>query len=164
MENILPTSIRDNSSGAPHPWLACQVAQHICALPLTGVVETMRPLPLDAFPKAPPFVAGLSIIRGLPTPVVNMRALMGECEGAPGRFVTVRINERVVALAFDNVRGIHNLNAQRAIALPPLLKNVAGDTISQVSAKDSDLLLFFEASRIFPPGLIETLVAEEKAE
>lgn len=149
---------------APHPWLACQVAKHICALPLTGVVETMRPLPLEAFPKAPPFVAGLSIIRGVPTPVVDMRALMGESAGAASRFVTVRISERVVALAFDKVLGIHNLNAQRTIDLPPLLINVAGDTISQVSAKDSDLLLFFEASRIFPPGLIETLAAEEQAE
>lgn len=89
---------------------------------------------------------------------------MGENGGEAGRFVTVRISQRVVALAFDTVLGIHNLNAQLTIGLPPLLKNVAGDTISQVSAKDSDLLLFLETSRIFPPGLIESLVTDEQAQ
>jgi purine-binding chemotaxis protein CheW len=144
--------------------LACQSATHICALPLTAIVETMRPLPLESFPKAPPFVSGIAIIRGMPTPVVDMRALMAEPTRAgrgAGRFVMVRINDRVVALAFDAVLGIHNLSAHNVIGLPPLLKNVAGETISEVSTRDQDLLLFFEASRIFPPGLIESLLAEE---
>lgn len=144
-----------------HPWLACRVATHTCALPLESTVETMRPLPLEAFPKAPPFVAGMAIIRGVPTPVVDMRALMGEPSSAFGRFVTVRIKGRPVALAFDGVMGIHRLPESTARELPPLLKNVAGETIAEVSVKDADLLLVFEASRIFPPGLIETLLTEE---
>ncbi len=123
----------------------------------------MRPLPLEAFPNAPPFVAGLTVIRGAPTPVVDMRALMGEPRGRAHRFVTVRINERVVALAFDGVLGIHSLAARDVTGLPPLLKGVAGETLSAVSARDTGLLLFFEASRIFPPGLIDVLISEEHA-
>lgn len=142
-------------------WLACRAASHTCALPLESVVETMRPLPLEAFPKAPPFVAGMAIVRGMPTPVVSMRALMGEAASAFGRFVTVRINGRPVALAFDEVVGIHRLPDTTARELPPLLKNVAGETITEVSVRDSDLLLFLEASRIFPPGLIDTLMVED---
>ncbi len=150
-------------------WLACRSAAHICALPLAAVTETMRPLPYEPFPKAPPFVSGIAIIRGVPTPVVDMRALMGEQpltsvgSAAAGRFVTVKINSRAVALAFDAVLGVHNLSAGHVIGLPPLLKNVAGETISDVAAKDTDLLLFFEASRIFPPGLIENLMTDEAA-
>lgn len=153
--NDLPSKTTRNS------WLACRAATHTCALPLESIVETMRPLPLEGFPKAPPFVAGMAIIRGIPTPVVDMRALMGEPSSAFGRFVTVRIGNRPVALAFDAVVGIHRLRDITAGELPPLLKNVAGETIAEVSVKDSDLLLFFEASRIFPPGLIESLAVEE---
>lgn len=146
-------------------WLACQSAAHICALPLAAIVETMRPMPREAFPKAPPFVSGIAIIRGVPTPVVDMRALMGEPSSQEaGRYVTVRINERVVALAFDAVLGIHTLEARNVMGLPPLLKNIAGETISDVAARDSDLLLFFEASLIFPPGLIESLMDEDRAD
>jgi purine-binding chemotaxis protein CheW len=145
-------------------WLACRSAAHICALPLAGVVETMRPLPCEPFPKAPPFVSGIAIVRGVPTPVVDMRALMGEPPAtAPERYVTVEVNNRIVALAFDAVLGIHTLDAGHAIGLPPLLRNVAGETISDVAAKDTDLLLFFEAARIFPPGMIEALMAEKEA-
>jgi len=117
-------------------WLACRSATHICALPVAAIVETMRPLPFEPFPKAPPFVSGIAIIRGIPTPVVDMRALMGEPPSADhnreatGRFVTVKINARTVALAFDAVQGIHTLDASRVIGLPPLLQNVVGEMIS----------------------------------
>ncbi len=144
-------------------WLACQTAGHVCALPLGGIVETMRPLPVEAFPKAPAFVAGMAIIRGEPTPVVDMRALMGEPAAASGRFVTVKIGRRVVALAFDTILGVHRLNKTRATDLPPLLKSVADDTISQVTTRDTALFMFFESSRIFPPGLIENLMLEKAA-
>jgi purine-binding chemotaxis protein CheW len=157
------TARHETSPQLPHSqaWLACRSATHICALPLAAIVETMRPLPYEPFPKAPPFVSGIAIIRGAPTPVVDMRALMGEPEmNDAGRFVTVKINNRVVALSFDAVLGIHTLEARSVTGLPPLLKNVAGETVSDVAARDSDLLLFFEASRIFPRGLIETLVSE----
>lgn len=136
---------------------------HVCALPLSGLVETMRPLPVEAFPKAPAFVRGMAIIRGEPTVVVDMRALMGEQWAESGRFVTVKIGNRIVALAFDAVLGVHRLNKARAIDLPPLLKSVADDTISQVTTRDAALLMFFESSRIFPPGLIENLVTQKVA-
>jgi len=142
-------------------WLACRVATHVCALPLAGIVETMRPLPLETFPRAPAFVAGIAIIRAVPTAVVDMRKLMGQPEGTFNRFVTVKISERVVALGFDDVLGVHGLSHQRAIELPPLLHSAAGDAVTYVSAKDRELLLFLESSRIFPPGLIESLDQEK---
>ncbi len=121
----------------------------------------MRPMPYEPFQKAPPFVRGLAIIRDLPTPVVDMRVLLGEMSlEDPGRFVTVRVNERMIALSFDAVLGVHVLDAARTFGLPPLLKNLAGETVSDVAARDGDLLLLFEASRIFPPGMIESLLAE----
>lgn len=163
---------RSETSPQPLPsqaWLACRSAGHICALPLAAIAETMRPLPCEPFAKAPPFVRGIAIIRGAPTPVVDMRALMGEEAMDPGstapagRFVTVRINARAVALAFDAVLGIHTLDARRVIGLPPLLNNIAGGTVSDVAARDNDLLLFFEASRIFPPRTIDALAAARQS-
>jgi hypothetical protein len=55
------------------------------------------------------------------------------------------------------------LNTAHVMDLPPLLKNVAGDTIAAVTSRDTELLLFFETARIFPPGFVETLTTEGAA-
>jgi len=152
-----------SANSAKESWLACHVAAHVCALPLTDIVETMRPLPVEAFPKAPPFVAGLAIIRGIPTPVVDMRVLMGEPSAAAGRFVTAKLGNRVVALAFDAVMGVHRVDAAHITELPPLLKAIAGDAISQVGARDAELLVFLETSRLLPASLVTLLTAQGAA-
>jgi len=142
-------------------WLACQVGTHVCALPLSGVVETMRPLPVETFVRAPAFVMGLAIIRGQPTPVVDVGLVMGGAVTLRNRFVTVRVNARVVALAFDDVLGIYSFSPSQTMELPPLLKEVAGETVSQVTTRDAELLLFFESARLFPTDLLETLVEKQ---
>src|ERR1039458_3558579 len=89
--------------------LLCRVHGRRCALPLEHVVETMRPLPIGPLAGAPPGVSGLAVIRGAPVPVVDLSRLfssdVGYIEVAPTRFVTVRVGQRVVALAVDRVEG-----------------------------------------------------------
>ena len=61
------------------------------ALPVTDLVETCRPLPIEAVPGAPSFVLGLSIIRAAPVPVLDLGQLLGNPgPNAIARFVTVR--------------------------------------------------------------------------
>jgi chemotaxis signal transduction protein len=74
---------------------------------------------------------------------------------------TVRVNARVVALAFDDVLGIYSFSPSQTMELPPLLKEVAGETVSQVTTRDAELLLFFESARLFPTDLLETLVEKQ---
>ncbi|MEI9986942.1 MAG: chemotaxis protein CheW [Aliidongia sp.] len=72
-------------------WLVCRAGGRLCALPLDGVREAMRPLPIDTMAHAPAFVLGLSIIRGTPVPVVDAGLLAGERPVVPGRYVTVEV-------------------------------------------------------------------------
>ncbi len=77
--------------------LLCRVRSWFCALPVVHVEETMRPLPIGPLAGAPDFVAGLSIIRGRPTPVVDTGALLGARDAAtPRRLVVLRLGERRV--------------------------------------------------------------------
>jgi len=59
------------------PALVCRVVELVCALPLEAVIETMRPLPIDALGAMPPFVLGVSVIRGAPVVVVDAGLLVG---------------------------------------------------------------------------------------
>jgi len=141
--------------------LVCRVATRICALPVGtgiggvtgGVIEIMRPLPLEPIAGAPAFVAGLAIIRGEPVPVVDAARLLGADPGRPRRFIMLRTAPRPVALAVDAVLGVHRLAAEQLVALPALADALAGEVVAAVGALDARLLIVLEAARLVPPAV-----------
>jgi len=139
------------SSGERRAVLLCQVGSVVCALPLEHVAETMRPLPIEALAGTLPFVAGVSIIRGAPVPVVDLARLLGnETAEARTRLVVVRIGERRAALSVGQVIGVRALPAGLGGELPPLLAGASSELISAVGALDSRLLFLLETSRALP--------------
>jgi purine-binding chemotaxis protein CheW len=142
--------------------LLLRVRTRLCALPLAQVVETMRPLPVEAVAGAPPCVRGLAIIRGAPVPVVDVARLLGqETAGrwADGpvqpseRFVTVKVIDRVSGLAVDAVIGIRSLAVDSFRDLPPLLRDAEVGVISSIGTLDSELLLVLRSARLVSQGL-----------
>ncbi|HEY5374689.1 MAG TPA: chemotaxis protein CheW [Polyangiaceae bacterium] len=131
--------------------LLCQVGSLVCGLPLEHISETMRPLPVQPFDGMPAFVAGLSIIRGAPVPVVDLARLLGNDSSARRtRFVVVKVRERRVALSVERVIGVKSLAALVSGALPPLLASAHADFVSAVGSLDAHLLLVLESGLILP--------------
>jgi len=131
--------------------LLCRVRGRLFSIPLAHVVETLRPLPLATFAGMPPFVLGVSLIRGVPTPVVDPGRLFEDgAETDPRRFVTVRAGSRTVALAVDEVSGIRDLGAMSGAELPPLLSEAAAGVVSKLAAMDAELLVVLGSTRWIP--------------
>ena len=131
--------------------LLCRVGALHFALRAADVSETMRPLPIQPLGAPPPFVVGLSVIRGVPVPIVDLGALLGvRGEAPPGRFVVIRAGARVVALAVAEVFGVRALQKVALAALPPLLRDGAPDALVGLSAVDGELLVVLQAARLFP--------------
>ena len=65
--------------------LVVTAGAHACAFPLHHVVEIMRPLPIKSVAGTPGFVRGVSVVRGAPTPVVDLKALLENGENSLGR-------------------------------------------------------------------------------
>lgn len=141
-------------------FLLARAASRTCAVPLAHVVETMRPLPVRDVRGAPDFVAGVSVIRGAPTPVVTLGALLG-APSAPGRFVTLRLGARALALAVDGVVGIHEIPEADLQSLPPLLQGAQGEIVEAVGTLDAELLVVLRAARILPDELWRSLSLQE---
>ena len=137
-------------NGEGQDFLVCRAAGRLCALPLAHVIETMRPLPLRRLSAAPQFVAGVSVIRGVPTPVLDTGTLLDESTSAPGRLVSVRTGERTVALAFDAVLGIRSILNDSLHRLPPLLDPAGSEVVAAIGALDEELLVVLEGSRLLP--------------
>jgi len=131
--------------------LICRVRTICAALALNNVVETMRPLPVEPFAGAPSFVRGLAVIRGAPTPVVDLGLLLGCREPAePTRFVTLAVGERRVAVAVEGVEGMREFASDAAQELPPLLKDASAGAVAAVRALDAELMVVLSAARVIP--------------
>jgi purine-binding chemotaxis protein CheW len=130
--------------------MLCRIGDQLCAVPLTHVVETMRPMPVRPMPGMPGFISGLSLVRGVPLPVVNAAALVGQ-DGTPAsRFVTLQVGARQVVLAVQDVIEIRAMPADPLHAMPPLLSGANADIVSSIGALDSEFLWLLDAAKMVP--------------
>ena len=147
------------------PVFVVMVGARACAFPLHHVAETMRPLPIKPVAGTPGFVRGVSVIRGIPTPVVDLKALLDNSENSSsyGRFVTLKLDARQVVIGVDSVVGIKSLDSVQRGELPPLLRDVTAELIESFGTRDAQLLLVLRASHIVPDEVWTTLAAAETA-
>jgi len=144
--------------------LLCRVDERLCSLPIDSVIETTRPLPIEPVAGAPSFVLGLSIVRGMPVPIVDAERLLGGEKGAtPTRFVILKVGERRVGLAVDAAVGVRQIGAASMQELPPLLRNADAEMVSTIGMLDSELLVVLEAMRIVPESFFAVVEAEALA-
>jgi purine-binding chemotaxis protein CheW len=126
---------------------------HVCAIPLAIVDEIMRPLPTDPLPDVPPFLRGLAVIRGAPVPVLDLARLLGMAESpAAKRFAVLRLNDRRVALACEDVPGLRSVGSS-LVSLSRLLDAARPDLVAGVGVDDQSLLFVLEVARIVPESL-----------
>ena len=138
--------------------LLCYVGQILAGLPVASVVEAMRPLPIQPLDGTPSFVLGVSIIRGVPTPVVDAAMLIGApTAGRPERFVCLRAGDRFVALAVERVLGVRELPETELRALPPLLAHARPEVVSAMATLDAQLLLVLQTARVVPESVWQAL-------
>lgn len=118
---------------------------------------------MDPVADAPSFVLGVAIIRGSPVPVVDLAALVGTRSDRPGRFVTLRVHERQVALAVDEVLGVRSLAVPLLGDLPPLLRGAQPEAVSTMGNLDGELLVVLANAQVVPDALWIALAGEEAA-
>jgi purine-binding chemotaxis protein CheW len=149
------------SGGKTGSLLVCRVGTKLCALPLSCLLETMRPLAVEALTQTADFVSGVALIRGRPTPVVDARKLLGSpSDRPPGRYVTLDLGERgarVAALAVDAVVGVRDVPEGLLGELPGLLGGSPSSFVGAVTTLDAELLLVLEQARLVPEDVWQRL-------
>lgn len=141
------------------PVLVCRSGDRVCALPLSHVSETLRPLPVTPLPGVDACVLGVTTLRGQAVPVVALAALLGAALGEPGRFISLRLGQRMAALAVDDVVGVRALPTAMLEETPPLLDGGAEAQLAGIGARDAELLLVLRAARVVPEAVWQALDA-----
>jgi purine-binding chemotaxis protein CheW len=134
----------------------------VCAVPLEYVIETMRPLAIEPLGGMPSFVLGVAIIRGIPTPVLDLGAVLGKPNELAARFVTVRAGDKQVALAVNRVLGIRDLETNVTIReIPALLQRASKEVVETIGTLDEQVLLVLRASWELPEEIWQALTFQE---
>jgi purine-binding chemotaxis protein CheW len=119
----------------------------------------MRPLAVKPMAGVPSFIEGLAVVRGVPTPVINVSSLLSGETSPATRFVTVRAGTRRIMLAVDAVVGIIEIPPGSVDALPQLLQNAELAAISAIGVLDAELLLVLRSTRLIPIDVWATIQA-----
>jgi purine-binding chemotaxis protein CheW len=122
----------------------------LCALTLGEVTETLRPLAVQPLAGTPAYVRGVTILRGVPTPVVDVARLLAGEHVEPDRFLAVRTEHGPVALATGPVLGIRVAGPDAAAQHPALLGEASGRLIAGVGLIDAQPLLLLHSMRVVP--------------
>lgn len=125
----------------------------VFALPVSHVLEVLRPLQVEPVPGTPEVVSGMSIIRGEPTPVLNLRRLVGAPPAPSSRVLVVRADGRRVALEVDAVIGAERIARGTLEGSPPLVSRAVAEALEAVSSLDGRLLLLLSAAKLVPAAV-----------
>lgn len=141
-------------------FLLVRARSWMCALPIEEIEETMRPLPVTPMASMPPFVRGVSLVRGSSAPVVSLDGLLSGAPAEPcpgGRFVSLRVPEGRLVLEVDEVRGLSLLDPDTLEAVPSLLGGGARGHVARLGSLDGRLLAVLGAAHVLPPDVWERL-------
>ena len=130
----------------------------LCALPLDEVIETMRPLETRPLAGTPGFILGISVLRGVPTPVIDVARLLAGIAGEVERYVAVHTERGPVALAIGTVLGIQATDAAPTDAHPALLGG-SHRLVAGVATFGSEPLLMLQNMRAVPDEVWEAAAA-----
>jgi purine-binding chemotaxis protein CheW len=121
----------------------------------------MRRCPVERVELATRFTLGLALIRGESVPVVDAGMLLtGQaCSGA--RFVVLRVAERRVALAVDEVAGARSIDGGELERLPPLLSGAA-EMVRAMAVLDGRLVEVLESGRLIEAAGVDPRPSEPR--
>ncbi|MBM2620193.1 chemotaxis protein CheW [Actinoplanes sp. LDG1-06] len=131
----------------------------LCALRLDEIIETMRPLETRALAGTPPFVRGITVLRGVPTPVIDVSRLLGGGTAEPERYLAVRTERGAIALATGEILGMRNVEADATGGHPALLGGGSTRLVAGVGTLGAEPLLLLQSMRAVPDEVWEAAAA-----
>lgn len=126
-----------------------------CALPLGEVIETMRPLATRPLAGTPPYVRGLTILRGAPAPVIDMTRLLTGVDGVLDRYVAVRAGRGPIACATGPVLGVREIRVEPPEGPAALFTGVSKALIAAVGTIGTEPLLLLHSIAAVPDDVWE---------
>jgi purine-binding chemotaxis protein CheW len=137
----------------------CQVAEALCGIPAGEVAHVELVPALAPLPSAPPYVAGVAIVRGQVLPAVSLRLRLGlpaRPHDARSRMVVLQHGGRRAGLLVDSARELVRLSAGAVQPPPAAVGPLSGAYLAGVAPRGEQLILILDVAALLdsagPPG------------
>ena len=102
-------------------------------------------------PKTPPYIPGVSIVRGEPMPVVDLGSLLqGAPLDRPRRLISLKLGARRAGLLASDVFGLRPAASVAVEKLPRLLEACSAELIAGLARLDEELLTVLKLGSLIP--------------
>jgi purine-binding chemotaxis protein CheW len=120
-------------------------------LPITRVREVIRVGEITRVPQAPPYVRGVTNLRGRILAVVEIRSRLGlpAAEVSPAsRIVVVDVMSRALGLLVDRVSQVTKVPVESVAPVPEEIASAEADYVTGVARRDSRLIILLDLDRV----------------
>ncbi|WP_374721862.1 chemotaxis protein CheW [Peribacillus tepidiphilus] len=129
------------------------------AIPVNQVRSIEKVQHITRVPKTAPFVKGVINLRGVVTPIIDLRSRfeLEECEYSEStRIIIVALNDMEVGLIVDAANDVIDIPSQNIEPQPEVVGAVEADYINGVAKIDKRLLILINLEKVLnPQGLKE---------
>jgi purine-binding chemotaxis protein CheW len=129
------------------------------AIPVNQVRSIEKVQHITRVPKTAPYVKGVINLRGVVTPIIDLRSRfeLEECEYSEStRIIIVALNDMEVGLIVDAANDVIDIPSQNIEPQPEVVGTVEADYINGVAKIDKRLLILINLEKVLnPQGLKE---------
>jgi len=141
----------DRPPGAELHLLMFILDREAFGVPVRRVREVIRVTDITRVPQAPPFIRGVTNLRGRILPVVEIRGRLGLREAVitpRSRIVVVDLLDRVLGLVVDAVSEVIKIPADCVAPAPPEVLSHEADYITGVARCQSRLIILLDLDKV----------------
>ena len=126
------------------------------AVEILSVQEIIRPTEITRVPKAPPFVTGVSNLRGSIIPIIDSHQRLSLSESMQkadtNRIIICKIEDTPIGLTVDHVSEVLSLPADN-IEIPQVMNHLDKHFIKGIGKVDERLLIILDLKNVLDIGL-----------
>jgi purine-binding chemotaxis protein CheW len=139
------------------------------AMLISNVNEIIRLQKITPVPKAPPFVEGVTNLRGRVIPVIDLRKRFGvapQADGQSGRIIVVEQDARLLGMMVDAVDEVLTVPASSIEPVDEMVVSVDAQFLAGIVRLEDRLIILLDQEQVLSAGevsLLNTLKVSGKA-
>lgn len=137
-----------------------QLKDEFYGVPVDQVLSIERLETITRVPGTPDFIKGVINLRGIITPIIDLRKRFGfdvEADTENTRIIVVKINEVEAGLIVDAANDVIDISSEQIESTPDIVNNIKADYIRGVAKLEKQLLILLNLHKVLNTQEIDDL-------
>ena len=147
-------------AGQEEQLVVFRLGEDYFAILISNVNEIIRLQKITPVPKAPPFVEGVTDLRGRVIPVIDLRRRFGvvpKPDGSAGRIIVVEHEGRLMGMIVDAVDEVLTVPAEAIEPVDEMVVSVDAQFLSGIVRLEDRLIIMLDQEQVLSAGEVRLL-------